>query len=41
VFDRCSKVVPPLEAVEYPHADACLLPFEEKKRIFAAEVVRA
>ena len=40
-FDPCSKVVPPLEAVEYPHADACHLPFEEKKRIFAAEVARA
>jgi peptide/nickel transport system ATP-binding protein len=40
VFDICPKVVPPLEMSDYPHADACHLSLEEKKRIFAAEVMR-
>ena len=40
VMDVCKTVVPPLEMEEYPHASACHLPLEEKKRVFSAEVSR-
>jgi peptide/nickel transport system ATP-binding protein len=40
VFDICPKAVPPLETYEYPHADACHLSIEDKRRIFASEVAR-
>jgi peptide/nickel transport system ATP-binding protein len=41
VFDLCKTEVPPLHAEEYPHASACHLSLEDKKRIFASEVQRA
>jgi peptide/nickel transport system ATP-binding protein len=40
VMDICKTEVPVLEAEEYPHASACHLSLEEKKRIFQAEVAR-
>ncbi len=40
VFDPCAKVEPPLEMYEYPHADACHLSIDDKRRIFASEVAR-
>jgi peptide/nickel transport system ATP-binding protein len=41
VMDICKTEVPLLEAEEYPHASACYLSLEEKKRIFQSEVARA
>lgn len=37
-FEPCDRVVPPLEPAGAEHADACLLPAEDKKRIFQSEV---
>ncbi|MGH2730946.1 MAG: oligopeptide/dipeptide ABC transporter ATP-binding protein, partial [Actinomycetota bacterium] len=37
-FDRCDKVAPALEPAGAAHADACLLPMDEKKRIWREEV---
>ena len=38
-FDPCDKVVPELVEEEFGHSSACHLSIEDKKRIFAAEVV--
>jgi peptide/nickel transport system ATP-binding protein len=40
VMDICKTEVPLLEAEEYPHASACHLTLEEKKRVFQSEVAR-
>ena len=40
VMDVCKHEVPQLEAEDYPHASACHLDLEEKKRIFETEIAR-
>lgn len=37
-FEPCDKIVPPLEPAGSPHVDACLLPMEDKERIFRERV---
>jgi peptide/nickel transport system ATP-binding protein len=40
VMDVCKTDVPELLAEDYPHASACLLSLEEKRRIFASQVAK-
>jgi peptide/nickel transport system ATP-binding protein len=40
VMDVCKTDIPELLAEDYPHASACLLSLEEKRRIFATQVAK-